>query len=234
MTRFITRGLLALTATALWAFAFGTSPAPADVGLQNVTLACNDGTNLPLSLDSTALLRLSSAVAAIGLYPAGDPPLACSLTNSTATSSSGSGANGPHDFVVGGGQFFTSCGLTNFSISAHVADDAPVAPGQREIGGTYNKSTGANGPCGEGSFTSKVDCLQTTGDFAQWTSNIKHAKGLSSFFGSPGVEVAELAIDNAPDALGAEGGFFTSGPCAFAEEFPTTPIVHGNIDVHDA
>src|SRR5207244_10546034 len=125
----------------------------AEIGLQNVTLRCNDGTNLALALDTSALTQLSDAVAAISLYPVGDPPLACSLTQSTATSSSSSGANRPHDFVVGGGQLLTSCGLINFSISAHVAADAPVAPGQQGVGGPYNVSVGAASPCGEGCFT---------------------------------------------------------------------------------
>jgi hypothetical protein len=233
MNRSSMRGLFALIATAICALALGASPAGSDVGLQNVTLACNDGTNLVLALDAAEMTKLSGAVAAIGLYPAGDPPLSCSLTQSTATSSSSSGANGPHDFVVGGGQFLTSCGLENFSISAHVADDAPAAPGQQGIGGTYNLSTGATSSCGQGHLTSKIDCLQVPilGFLAQWTSKITHATGFRS--GSAGHELGARARDSAPDELSRDGGDSTSGTCSFGGAL-TTPIARGNIDIHDA
>jgi hypothetical protein len=235
MTRFFTQGVLALAATAVCVLPLGASPATAEVGMQNVALSCNDGTDLALALAPADLTQLSNAVAAINLYPAGDPPLACSLTQSNAAPSSSSGANGPHDFVVGGGQLPTSCGLMNFSISAHVANDAPVAPGQEGIGGTYNNSVGATSPCGHGSFTSKVDCLQVAGNTAQWTFNITHAKG-PSFFGFPGAEGASGAKDNTPDELTREGGLETlSGPCNFFNAASnTTPLARGNIDVHDA
>src|SRR5207253_1456612 len=85
------------------------------LGLQNVTLSCTDGTLLNLELDPTALTALAQAVAAINLYPAGDPPLACSLSLSSASSTStvlrrllalltpneaaASGGNPQHDYV---------------------------------------------------------------------------------------------------------------------------------------
>jgi len=51
--------------------ALGSAMPP--LGLQNVTLSCTDGTLLNLELDATALTALADAVAAINLYPAGDP-----------------------------------------------------------------------------------------------------------------------------------------------------------------
>jgi hypothetical protein len=51
-------------------------------------LSCNDGTNLNLALDATALTALTSAVTAMTLYPAGDPALACSLSQLRTLSTS--------------------------------------------------------------------------------------------------------------------------------------------------
>src|SRR5438105_4028280 len=98
MFRFSTRGVFAL-AVALFVFAFGASPAVPAVGLQDANLACNDGTNLNLALDPLSLAGLTGAVSAISLFPAGNPALACGLSQR----SDPSGANGPHDFAVGGG-----------------------------------------------------------------------------------------------------------------------------------
>lgn len=218
----------------LAALALGVPTAAPDLGLQSVNLSCNDGTNLNLALDTTALTALTNAVTAINLYPAGDPALSCGLSQSTASSTAD--PNGPHDFVVGGGQFFSStCGLVNFAISAHVSNNATVAPGQPGVGGTYQQSVGAMSTCGgEGNGTAKVDCLQVSGNMAQFTATFTHSKG-NTFFGIPGAEVAMAVVDNTPDTLTPEGGFFTSGACDFssASDFQT-PITRGNINVHDA
>jgi hypothetical protein len=232
-----------LTALALCVPASASAPAGAsDLGLQNASLSCSDGTLLQVALSTPELTALANAVTAINLFPAGDPALTCSLTQSTglrfATAGSFSdsaSANGPKDFAVGGGKLLTTtCGLVNFSLSAHVANNAPAAPGQQGVGGTYNNSTGATSPCGQGHFTSKVDCVQVTGNVAEFTAQITHATG-SPFFGSPGDEIAVAVKDNNPDELTIEGGFFASGPCdfSFAAAF-TTPIAQGNISVHDA
>lgn len=248
MKKFQRRTALSLVAAALTALALfvptGTSApdsAP-DLGLQNASLSCSDGTLLQVALGTPELTALANAVTAINLYPAGDPALACSLTQSTGLSSSravsfsdSASANGPKDFAVGGGQYLSQlCGLVNFSFSAHVANNAPVAPGQQGVGGTYNNSVGAMSPCGGGSFTAKVDCVQVSGNVAQFTGVITHARG-GPFFGFPGLEFALGVIDNSPDEITIEGGFATSGPCDFANAASnTTPIVRGNINVHDA
>src|SRR5205823_2170979 len=102
-------------------------------GLQSVTLSCTDGTLLNLELDAPAL----AAVAAIHLYPAGDPPLVCSLSLSRVSSAStvlrrllalltpneaAASGNPEHDYAVGGGQVQTGLCKTNFALSAHVDD----------------------------------------------------------------------------------------------------------------
>jgi hypothetical protein len=233
MQRFLKRTIVALMPATLSALVLLVPGGAADLGLQTTGLSCNDGTQLNVALDPISLTTLSDAVTAVNLYPAGDPPLACSLSTSTSSSSSGD-PNGPKDFAVGGGQFSTAtCGLVNFSLSVHVANNAPVAPGQPGVGGTYNNSAGAMSLCGEGSFTSKVDCVKVTGNLVQWTAQITQSKG-SPFFGTPGDEVAIAATDN-PDQLTVEGGFFTSAPCDFSAAAAfQSPITRGNISVHDA
>ena len=231
MERVLKRTLLVFVPAMLSAFVLWVPAGTADLGLQSAALSCNDGTQLTAALDPLGLAALSDAVAAVGLYPAGDPLLACSLDTSAASSTD---PNGPKDFAVGGGQFTTStCGLVNFSLSAHVADNALPLPGQPDVGGTYNNSTGAMSTCGEGSFTAKVDCVVVTGNQVQFTAMITQAKG-APFFGNPGDEVAVAATDN-PDQLTIEGGFFTTSPCNFeTARFFLSPILRDNISVHDA
>src|SRR2546426_513017 len=110
---------LILIPAALLAVAIASLAAPGvSVGDPlTVNLSCSDGTNLDLALDTAAVTQLSDAVAAINLYPAGDPPLTCSLTQSATTSaptlmgipllrtSSASATGNPQqDYAVGGGQ----------------------------------------------------------------------------------------------------------------------------------
>jgi hypothetical protein len=236
MQRLLKRSIVAVVPMMLSALALWVPSGTADLGvpstaLSGTALSCTDGTELSVALDPLSLLALTDAVTAVNLYPAGDPALACSLS----TSSSSGDPNGRKDFAVGGGQLVTSiCGLVNFSFSAHVANNAPVAPGQPAVGGTYNNSAGAQSLCGEGSFTSKVDCVKVTGNLVQFTSQITHSKG-TPFFGNPGDEIALSARDDTPDSMTIEGGFFTSGPCNFSVSSAfLTPIARGNINVHDA
>jgi len=232
MYRVLKRTLLVFVPAMLSALALLVPAGTADLGLQSAALSCNDGTELTTAVDPLGLLALSDAVAAVGLNPAGDPPLACSLATASASSTD---PNGPKDFAVGGGQYMSStCGQVNFSLSAHVANNAPPLPGQPGVGGTYNNSTGAMSTCGEGSFTAKVDCVVVTGNLVRLTAVITQAKGVP-FFGTPGDEVALAARDDTPDSLTVEGGFFTSSPCDFSgAQFFQVPITRGNISVHDA
>src|SRR3989441_2340792 len=133
MKRFRRRTLLMLVPATLMAFVLWVPASTSDLGLQNVTLSCTDGTLLDLELDATALTALADAVAAINLFPAGDPPLACSLSQSSASSGStvlrrllalltpneaaAAGGNPQHDYVVGGGQLvlFGAC-HNNFAL----------------------------------------------------------------------------------------------------------------------
>ncbi len=108
------------------------------LGLQSVTLSCTDGTLLNLELDATALTALADAVVAINLYPAGDPPLACSLSESSASSGSAvlrrllalltpneaaASGNPEHDYAVGGGQVQKGLCTINFALRRDVQPD---------------------------------------------------------------------------------------------------------------
>jgi hypothetical protein len=258
MKRFLKRAFLGVVPAALTALVLGV-PTAAPTDVQSVNLSCNDSTNLTLALDATALTQLADAVSAINLFPAGDPALACGLTQSTTltsaatptfssvssassptTSSSSGNGNGPHDFAVGGGQYLTSCQLTNFSFSAHVPANTPATAPQPGAGGTFNISVPATSACGEGSYTVKIDCVSVSGNRADFTGPITHTHGTGGggFFGADGVEVAVTAFDNtplAPDQLSPEGGIGpVSGPCDFlGDVLGVAPIMRGNISVHD-
>lgn len=98
MRRFLKRSILALVPAMLSALVLWVPTGTSDLGLQSTALACNDGTQLNLALDPTALTALSDAVAAIALYPAGNPALACSLSSTAPGSGSAQ-----YDYAVGAG-----------------------------------------------------------------------------------------------------------------------------------
>jgi hypothetical protein len=89
MRHFLKRTMLLVVPFTLTALVLGIPTAAPDDGLTNVTLTCSDGTNLDLSLDTAGLTGLESAVTGIGLYPAGDPPLTCGLTQAVPLGGSG-------------------------------------------------------------------------------------------------------------------------------------------------
>lgn len=85
--------MAAMAMTTLVVAAAGAPTAAADTTLQSVNLSCSDGTNLGLSLDLASVNALTDAVNAMTLFPAGEPPLACGLSQdpllqSTTTSPS--------------------------------------------------------------------------------------------------------------------------------------------------
>jgi hypothetical protein len=252
MRRFLKGAIYSMVPTALAALVLGVPTAAPDViGAQNVNLACNDGTNLALALDVAGVTQLSNAVSAIGLYPAGDPALACSLNQPTAANSpTSSNGNGPQDFAVGGGQitvpFGTGC-TQNFAISAHVPADAALTPGSEQpgAGGTANLSTpGKPSGCAfTGDLVSKVDCVQVSGDTANFTAEITKSTGDFITFGyHVGGEIAfqvrdlNKAIVPVPDEIaGGPPGTHPASACNF--NAATTPghfdVERGNISVHD-
>lgn len=237
MRRLLT-GLLVVTAF----LGVGSPTATSNVGLQNVSLACNDGTNLGLALDPTALTALTGAVSAVNLFPAGIPPLTCS----TQTAAPGS-SDGRNDFVVGGGHATglgvftgnTDCQY-NFSVSGHVPAGTPAVMGQPQAGagGTFNlKAT--NNKCGfTGQVVAKVDCVEVGGfgpGSAQITGKVTHTDA-GTFFPLAGFDIEVDFYDSGvPGGTGDRLDVFTTGPpepCSFATYTPYQQVDQGNITVH--
>ena len=225
------------------------------LGLQSVTLSCTDGTLLNLELDATALTALADAVVAINLYPAGDPPLACSLSESSASSGSAvlrrllalltpneaaASGNPEHDYAVGGGQVQKGLCTINFALSAHVGDTDATSP--PTSGGTFNLTEQQScllpscAPtcciCTGGHLVAKPDCLHVEGNVAQLNATVTHSDGSFSSLFPVGSEIYVEAEDN-PDMIGWNGD--TGLPTEPCNACPATmPLLHGNVSVHDA
>jgi hypothetical protein len=251
MKRFLRRTIYGLVPATLAALVLGVPTATPDLGLnlQDVNLACNDGTDLALSLDLAAAAQLSGAVSAINLYPAGDPALACNLTQPSLTSgfrtfsstspkrTFAASGNPKHDYVVGGGQQAVGvCPPYNFSVDAHVVEGAAADTAS----GHLNFTIPAGNPCflstpdQVSQFRVSVDCLVVTGTTAQMSGVIEKATG---FWGipafTPGTRVSIGATDN-PDAIDAtvsNGGPKSATSCGPG---PVYPISKGNISINDA
>jgi hypothetical protein len=255
MVPLFTRGVVVLAATTL-CFAFGAPAAKPDVGLQNVNLACNDGTNLAIALDATAVGALTNAVNAITLYPAGDPALSCALSQ-VDPPSGGNGTNPNKDFAVGGGRapFVTRCtnprtGLPeddNFALNARVDKGALPNTATGTFNITIPECTSSQNTGGPTTYTSashlntRVDCLvvTSTGTDANLTATVTHATNL---FANPN-EVAfpptRIAVHVHDSGLpGGMGDTIDWTPVATSDCQPTgsppVPLDNGNISVHKA
>jgi hypothetical protein len=246
MLRFIKRGVLTLLPAALFLLAFGAAPAAPDVTAQNVSLACNDGTNLALALDAAGLTQLADAVSAINLYPAGDPALTCGLSQPAAAPADPSSPG--QDVAVGGGQIlfsdFGAClggpgpAPINFSLSAHVPTGTPVTPGTAQLGagGTFNASAPESTAiaCGtqQQRFVAKVDCLQVSANSppgtADLTATVTQSQGAGTF--PVGTELSVSVADSGTNVGDMLGDRSTDSPCSF-DSTASIPISHGNITV---
>jgi hypothetical protein len=259
MKHFLRRTILCLVPATLAALVLWVPASTSDLGLQSVTLSCTDGTLLNLELDATALTALADAVAAINLFPAGDPPLACSLSQSSASSGStvlrrllalltpgeaAAGGNPQHDYAVGGGQVQEFICTINFALSAHVDDTDDTSP--PTSGGTFNLTAqqACLSPmcapkccCGGGHLVAKPDCLHVEGDVAQLSATVTHSDGSFSSEFPVGSEIFVTAEDN-PDMIGwssCKDSQCVDGvmPCHSCNP-STSPLLHGNVSVHDA
>lgn len=230
-----------------------------DLGVQNATLACNDGTNLALALDTTALTALSGAVGAINLFPAGDPALACNLTRSTAASfapaasfsdrvSSASASGNPNtDYAVGGGRA-TLFGCdnapapleTNFALNARVDAASNGLAGTGTFNVTIPESQAAAcSPPGGGHWNAKIDCVNViSASMAQATFTVTRAQG--SLGGPGGFQGLELRVDVLDSGMpGGTGDFIrlrgANNACDFSSGGPfsaTRTVDNGNISIH--
>jgi len=218
--------MFCLVPATLAALVLGVPPAAAQLTLQSVGLSCSDGTALNLAVSPTDLLDLSGAVVAISSFPAGNPPLACSLSQDAP------GSGNPHyDYAVGGGQVqWSGCFQpTNFALSAHVEDTDEPSP--TTSGGTFNLTCPPFFVFPGGHLVAKPDCLHVEGNVAQLSATVTYSDGSFSSF-SVGSEIYVEAQDN-PDMIGWNGDTgLPSEPC---DACPATmPLLHGNVSVHDA
>jgi hypothetical protein len=205
-------------------------------------LACDDGTNVNLTLDLTTLQDLTNSVGAMLLDPAG---LTCAVAQTTDPS-----AGGPQDFAVGGGQFINSSrGLLceqSFAVSAHSAD-AETPPTGPNAGGTANFSVPNSPACpsrgGGGTLVTKVDCLYidpATPNKADFTGLITQSTGTFTTE-TPLAEGNELAwevteLHNAAIPMQDEiNANYTDAPCHFTavDTAAFFSIDRGQITVHD-
>jgi hypothetical protein len=210
---------------------------------RNVNLSCNDGTNVNLALDTTAVTALASAVSSMSLYPAGDSALACGLSQ-TASAPPGSG-NPNIDYAVGCGRaLLVACVNnspirveTNFALNAHVDAASNGTSGTGTFNVTVPKSATAACPPGGhtgGHFNGRIECVLVSGNTAQATLRVTQASG--QFAGGEGVRLVVNVRDS-----GMPGGTgdlitvtFPSGPglCAFGPFSATHSVDNGNITVH--
>jgi hypothetical protein len=227
MVSFSMRAPLTLAAAALCLFVFGASAAQPDTGLQNVNLACSDGTNLGLPLTAADLTSLTGAVTAMSLYPAG---LTCGVSPQADPPP---GGNSKSDYVVGGGNQdafpATAPCKINFGLSAHTPSGDPT-----QAKGTFNETV--PGPCsagpGGGDLSIDIDCLNVLANHADMHGKVEKATGFFSNF-TVGSYAYISADDNggAPfDMLGATPTSNSKG-CGTAAEQENS---HGRINVHDA
>lgn len=260
MTRPLKRRLLLLLAAAAAALLMGV-PASGSVSVstselgEDVSLSCSDGTALQLALDTLALTALTDAVTSINLYPAGDPALTCSLSQSTSltsftlsTQTTSAGGNPQHDYAVGGGQATVlECGqsqdfVENFALSAHVATSGSPT----DAYGTFNLTVSAKPDnvvtCVAEDYPaqlrSKIECLTVSGNIARFRARVTKATGLYTNPYATTLVIYGAVLDNGTptppvltDMLGYRGRTQSADPCG--DVVPNRPITHGNISVHD-
>ena len=218
---------LCVLAATLAALVLGAPAAAPDTGLQNVALACDDGTNLALSLDAASLTQLTNAVTAMTLFPAG---LSCSVS---PDASAPSPDKPKHDYAVGGGQQFSATAMCtiNFAFSAHTQSEGPAQ-------GSFNESIPGGCPFATGQLRTTVFCLHVTVNHADMIALVNKATGFFSNFDAIGDAFISVT-DNKnlllplPDMLGATPvpTKTTSPDCYGTDE---AAITNGNINVREA
>lgn len=206
------------------------------LGGTQITLSCDDGTNLTAVVDADAVTALTQSVQALIDYPAG---LSCTLAQTLVVRFGNVADAGViQGFVNGGGRFQVSCGSSGGTFWVNIAVNAHIQDGR--VVGTVNEAI-PDGQCVQtGTFKSTPTCLQIFSDhpnIAWVTSQVIETSG--PFFPSVGVTAGSYARfsfqdnGNPGDKINAiQGGTDTS--CA--DESGNTPspffgLVNGNITV---
>jgi hypothetical protein len=174
------RIVLVLTATATLMAAASLSVI--GIGDTEVTLTCDDGSTLIVTVDLPTLLGLTEAVQAMLDNPSG---LSCGLAQrplaTTPVLTLTALADSPKDFAVGGGQIVGACYVANIGFSAHSEADGS---------GPYNGAVAETVPEGQciepGHYNAKVTCVKVTGSTANITARIEHATGFYAAGGQAG------------------------------------------------
>jgi hypothetical protein len=229
LASYFKRGVFVLTATTVCFLALGASPAVPDVGLENVTLSCSDGTNVDLALSPAEVLSLANAVTAMNLYPAG---LTCGV--STQAADPPTAGSKKFDSAVGGGDqfvFLRPCSI-NFGFSAHTPAGVPLA-----AKGSFNETV--PGGCAGLGFTGQlrvsIDCLDVKINHADMRGIVTKATGAFAEDGFAEGDFAYISTtDNGKlDTLGVDT--VPSGPSlACGGTIKEPQILNGDINVHDA
>jgi len=100
---------VALACAIVIGLAIGSGVRTSAIGLTQVTLKCNDGTNVPLVVDTDTLTGLTQGIQAMIDYPAG---LTCTLVQNPLGAFFGGVAlasPGQSPFIVGGGRWDVPC-----------------------------------------------------------------------------------------------------------------------------
>jgi hypothetical protein len=236
MRHILRRTSLLLVPFTLAALVVGTPTAAPDTGLQNVALACSDGTNIGLTLSTTAVTNLTNATTAMTLFPAG---LSCAVSTQ---SNPPPGGNPQRDYAVGGGdQFFTQPQLEapckiNFGFSAYTPSNSPTS-----AKGTFTETVpgGCVGLGFTGELRVAINCLDVNMNLADMSGTVTKATGQFAT-GAEGFVAGGTAYISAGDFGGPAMDLLG------ASKFPTgdSPDCHGtanqaatsngNINVHDA
>jgi hypothetical protein len=245
-----------LTLVAAAALTLGTALPIASFGLTQVTLTCDDGTDITAEVDADELEGLVLSVQALTLYPAG---LACTLAQAPVVHALGgaasAGSYGTGGFLVGGGRLLYPCPNTvlptdfwvNFGVSAHTAT---ANAGATKSGGTLNFTIPA-GQCVQGHLTSKPTCLRIDAAgtpppagawYAYLTSFVTQTTG-SHFAPYANGEISSGWRDNgnpgkqlADDRIAVQGGRVDCPNVRWPDPDGngSRPILNGNITIHRA
>src|SRR5207249_6909649 len=111
------------------------------------------------------------------------------------------------------------------SAHAPAADSGTPVP---TSGGTFNLTQTPSSCLGSsGHLVSKPDCLTVNGNLAWVTAHVTHATGV---YASLYLQKVEIALEDVPDMI----GFFDEMPAQCSMRGSAySPVVHGNINIHD-
>src|SRR5437867_9107556 len=211
------------------------------LGETDVTLNCDDGTSMTMTVDTDTLQSLTASVQAMIDFPAG---LSCTLLQAPVVSLGSivyAGQKPP--FITGGGQFVHDCPsgggvyYTNFAVNAQTKDGA--------VGGSFQMKVPDDQCVNGGQVKTRATCINvyvgSPGTYRGWlTSFVTEVKG--PYFQVPyGVAEGEYMrsgfLDSSQygDAVNFQDANNES-VCATSDNthYPAHSVVFGNITARPA